>query len=154
MAKVTALLVAALVAMSATAVADGAKAKKKKPKPAPAAASAELQAAGSPKVRLTLPGGKFMFTAALEANMAKGAVAKPLSIGPDLWIGAADRLSLGILHSTRAATGFLTGFGTGLCFRGGGQCDFGLGKVYTFVAGEARIGLTEGGFATAFVLGT
>lgn len=156
MAKVTALMVAALVAMSATASADGAKAKKKKPKraPPPAAETAELQPAGSPKVRLTLPGGKFMFTAAVEANMAKGAVAKPLSVGPDLWIGAADRLTLGILHSTRAATGFLSGFGTGLCFRGGGQCDFGLGKVYTFVAGEARIGLTEGGFATAFVLGT
>jgi hypothetical protein len=108
---------------------------------------------GTPKARVTLPGGKFMLTAVVEANMAKGTAGKPLSVAPDLWIGVADRLSFGIVHSGRGATGFLTSFGTGLCFRGGGFCDSGLGKVYTFSEADARIGLTQGGFAVALVLG-
>jgi hypothetical protein len=118
--------------------------------------SGDLVAAGSPKARMTLPGGKFMLNAIVEANLAKSAAGKPLSVAPDLWIGVADRLTFGIYHSGRAATGFLSGFGTGLCFRGGdtGVCKVtGLGDIYTFVGSEARIGLTEGGFATALVLG-
>jgi hypothetical protein len=116
----------------------------------------DLVAAGSPKARMTLPGGKFMLNAIVEANLAKKLAGKPLSVAPDLWIGVTDRLTFGIYHSGRAATGFLSGFGTGLCFRGGetGICKVtGLGDVYTFVGSEARIGLTEGGFATALVLG-
>lgn len=110
---------------------------------------------GSPKARMTLPGGKFMLNVIGEANLAKGAAGKPLSIAPDLWFGLHDRLTFGIYHSGRAATGFLSGFGTGLCFRDEdmGQCSTGLGEVYTFAGAEARIGLTEGGFASALVLG-
>ncbi len=120
------------------------------------ASSGELVAASSPKARMTLPGGKLLFGVIGEANMAKSAVGKPLSVAPDLWLGLADRLTFGVYHSGRAATGFLTGFGTGLCFRGGGSmgaCSSGLGDVYTFVGSEARIGVLEGGFALALVLG-
>jgi hypothetical protein len=77
-------------------------------------------------------------------------------VAPDLWIGVADRLSGGIVHSGRAATGFLTSYGTGLCFRGGGStgsCGSGLGDVYTFGGADLRLGLTEGGFALALVGG-
>lgn len=139
------------------------KGKKAPPPPeddaAPATASVdsgELVAAGAPKARMTLPGGSFMLNAIVEANLAKSAAGKPLSVAPDLWIGVADRLTFGIYHSGRAATGFLSGFGTGLCFRGGetGVCKVtGLGDVYTFVGSELRVGLTEGGFAIALVLG-
>ena len=108
---------------------------------------------GAPEARLTLPGGKFMLTAVVEANLAENAVGKPISVAPDLWIGVHDRFSFGIIHSARAATGFLTGAGSGLCFRGEGACAFGLGEVYTFAGAEARIGLTEGGFALAFMAG-
>jgi len=121
--------------------------------PAEAGAMVEV---GSPKARMTLPGGKFVITAVVEANMAKDTVGKPLSVAPDLWIGVHDRFSFGLVHSGRAATGFLTGFGTGLCFRGGGAtgfCGSGLGDVYTFAGAEARLGLTEGGFALALVAG-
>lgn len=160
MTRLVAMIVVALVAVPTAASADGSKGKARKSakhKPAPASvADTKLEKVGSPVTRLTLPGGKFMLTVAAEANMAKDQVGKPISIAPDLWIGVADRLTFGIVHSGRAATGFLTGFGTGLCFRGGGAagaCGLGLGDVYTFVGGEARIGLTQGGFATAFVLG-
>jgi hypothetical protein len=113
----------------------------------------EMVAVGSPKARMTLPGGKFMFTAVVEANLAEGAAGKPLSVAPDLWIGVHDRFTFGIIHSGRAATGFLSGFGTGLCFREDAFCATGLGEVYTFAAAEARIGLLEGGFPVAFVAG-
>ncbi len=120
------------------------------------ASTGDLVKVGSPKARMTLPGGKAMFNVIGEANMGKQAVGKPFSIAPDLWFGLHDRLTFGIYHSGRAATGFLSGFGTGLCFRGGGDmgaCALGLGDIYTFVGSEARIGLTEGGFAVALVLG-
>ena len=118
--------------------------------------SADLVESGAPKGRMTLPGGGFMLSAIVETNLAKGAAGKPLSVAPDLWIGLADPLTVGIYHSGRAATGFLTSFGTGLCFRGGGDmgiCSLGLGDIYTAVGGEVRVGLTEGGLATALVLG-
>jgi hypothetical protein len=117
--------------------------------------SGALLESGAPKARMTLLGGKFMFSAIVETNLAKSKAGKPISIAPDLWIGLADRLTVGIYHSGRAATGLLSGFGTGLCFRDGmsNLCKVGLGDKYTFVGSEARIGLTEGGFASALVLG-
>jgi hypothetical protein len=130
------------------------------------ASTGDLIPEGSPKGRMTLPGGKIMFNVVAEANMAKSLVAKPIGIAPDLWLGLHDKLTLGAYHSGRAATGFLTGFGSGICLRGksgmgngmgGGMpqdaCATGLGKVYTFAGAEARIGLLEGGLAVAFVLG-
>jgi len=167
MTRAVAVIVVALLAISSAALADGHASAdtEEPPRPEPAKRgrtkkpkvvrpdAAAMEKVGGPKARLTLPGGGFMLTIAAEVNMAKGAVGKPLSVAPDLWIGAADRLTVGILHSQRAATGFLTGSGSGLCFRGNGLCDGGLGNVYTFVAGEARIGLSEGGFALAFVAG-
>ena len=116
----------------------------------------ELREAGAPKAKMTLPGGKVLFTAVVEANMAKDAAGKPLSIGPDLWLGLHDRLSIGIVHSGRAVTGFLTGFGGGLCLNGGDMslCKaIGLGDVYTSAGAQLRAGLLEGPFAVALVAG-
>lgn len=115
----------------------------------------EMIETGSPKGRMTLPGGGFQFSAVVEANLGESKIGKPISVAPDLWIGLQDRLTFGIYHSGRAATGFLSGVGTGLCFRDGmsGTCKAGLGDIYTFVGSELRIGLTHGGFATALVLG-
>jgi hypothetical protein len=118
------------------------------------ASSGDLVEVGAPKGRVTLPGGRMMFNVIGEANLAKGQTAKPLSIAPDLWLGVADKLTFGIYHSGRAATGFLTGYGSGICLRAKmGICAFGLGDIYTAVGSEVRIGLTEGGFASSLVLG-
>jgi hypothetical protein len=105
---------------------------------------------------MTLPGGKFYLNAVAETNLASGAAGKPISIAPDLWYGASDKLTLGLVHSSRGATGFLTGFVNGLCFRGGsggGACAGGLGSIYTTVGAEARIAVSEGGFALAVPIG-
>lgn len=106
--------------------------------------------------RMTMPGGKFYLNAVAETNLAKGTEGKPISIAPDLWYGASDKLTLGLVHSSRGATGFLTGFVNGLCFRGGsggGACAGGLGNIYTTAGAEARIAISEGGFALALPIG-
>ena len=77
----------------------------------------DLIEVGAPKGRMTLPGGKFMLNAIVEANMAKSSAFKPFGIAPDLWLGLHDKLTFGIYHSGRAATGFLSGFGNGICLR-------------------------------------
>jgi len=96
---------------------------------------------------MTLPGGKFYLNAVAETNLAKGAAGKPISIAPDLWYGASDKLTLGLVHYSRGTSGFLTGFVNGLCFRGGsggGACAAGLGSIYTTAGAEARIAIREG----------
>ncbi len=119
-------------------------------------ADEETTATGKPVGRVTLPGGAFLIDAIVEANLAKSAVGKPISVAPDLWFGASDKLTLGLVHSGRGATGFLTSVVNGLCFNGGGStgvCASGLGKIYTSVGAEARIGLAEGDFALALPFG-
>lgn len=105
--------------------------------------------------RMTLPGGGFVLGIVVETNVATGKIAKPISVAPDLWFGLHDRLTAGIYHSGRATTGFLSSYGSGLCFRDGmsGICKAGLSDLYTFLGGEVRIGLSQGRLATALVLG-
>ena len=111
-------------------------------------------AVGKASGRMTMPGGKILLNTIVEANLGKGAAGKPFSVAPDLWYGASDKLTLGLVHSGRGITGFLTGAGRGLCFGDKeGACAFGLGKIYTTAAVEARIGLTEGGFPLALSIG-
>lgn len=106
--------------------------------------------------RMTMPGGTLYLNAVAETTLAKGAAGKPISIAPDLWYGASDKLTLGLVHSSRGTSGFLTGFVNGLCFRGGsggGACAAGLGNIYTTAGAEARIAIREGGFALALPIG-
>ena len=114
----------------------------------------EAVAVGEVSGRMTMPGGKILINAIVEANLGKSAVGEPFSIAPDIWYGASDKLTLGLVHSGRGQTGFLTGAGRGLCFGDKeGVCATGLGKIYTSVGAEARIGLTEGGFPFALAIG-
>jgi hypothetical protein len=103
--------------------------------------------------RMTLPGGKVLINAIVEANLGSGAVGKPFSIAPDLWYGWSDKLTLGLTHSGRGQTGFLAGAGRGLCFGDEITCAIGIGEIYTTVGAEARMGLTEGNFPFALALG-
>jgi hypothetical protein len=121
----------------------------------PKAGEGEAVAVGKPAARMTMPGGRVLLDAIVEANLGKSAVGKPFSVAPDIWYGASNKLTLGLVHSGRGLTGFLTGAGRGLCFGDkDGACSLGLGKIYTSVGGEARIGLTEGGFPIALTLGS
>jgi len=158
MMKRAAAAFAAVIAMSATARADDDNDKSEqsdeKASEADDKPTAEVGAKASGK--MTLPGGKFYINAVVETNLASGAAGKPVSLAPDLWYGAGDKLTLGLVHSSRGSTGFLTGFVNGLCFLGGtdgGACAGGLGKIYTTVGAEARIAISEGSFALALPVG-
>jgi hypothetical protein len=58
---------------------------------------AKVAAAGVP-----LADGQVEADLTIEANMHPSEFAEPLSIAPDLWFGASDRLTLGVVHSDPA----------------------------------------------------
>lgn len=97
--------------------------------------------------KLTLPAGSLLVVVPIETNLSKSAVAKPLSIAPDIWYGVADKLTVGVVHSSLGATGFFVGnAGLGVCVTGK---DNGCVEVYDNVGLDVRYSLLEGGFALA-----
>lgn len=82
--------------------------------------------------------------------MAKDAVAKPLSIAPDVSYGVIKDLTLSVIHSTFGTTGFRGGTGDGLCVTGASN---GCPHVYNNVGGEALYSLAEGDAPIAAVVG-
>lgn len=90
--------------------------------------------------QLALPQGGILLDAFLEANLSKSAAFKPVSLSPDLWYGATDELTLGLVHSSVGATGFLGGVGDSLCLVGKSDgCahfyqDVGLDARYRLIA--------------------
>lgn len=100
------------------------------------AARAESGDTGSlPAEQLAAPAGKLVLDAFVEANLSKGSAFKPISITPDLWYGATDELTVGLVHSSLAATGFLGGVGDSLCLSGSSN---GCAHVYPDVGLDAR----------------
>jgi hypothetical protein len=100
--------------------------------------------------KLTLDQGDVLGTITAEINASRGAVGKPVSIAPDLALGATDDLTFAIVHSTFGTTGFRGGTGDGICVTG---TDGGCPHVYRNVGGEAQYSLQEGELAMAAVLG-
>jgi hypothetical protein len=107
-------------------------------------AVADPAAVGHP--RMTVPAKQGVLHALIEMNLSKDAAFKPVSIAPDLWYGATSKLTLGLVHSGRAAAGFLGGFGDGLCVTGE---DNGCAKVYDSAGLLARYHLKDGPFTVA-----
>lgn len=62
------------------------------------------------------PKGAIVINGFLEVNLSTDAVGKPISLSPDVWYGATDELTVGLVHSSVGRTGFLGGFGDSLCF--------------------------------------
>ncbi len=99
-------------------------------------------AAGDAPPMIT-PKGKIAVDVALGVNLSSDAVAKPLSILPDVFYGVADKLEVGLAHSSYAIEGFWgEGLGGGLCLSGE---DNGCAKAYDGPIGIlARFGLMAG----------
>jgi hypothetical protein len=70
---------------------------------------------------LTLPQGKLAMSVAVQTD------GEATGLAPDLAIGATDRLTVAIVHSTQNATGFWSGAGTGSFCIAGEAC----GDLYT-----------------------
>ena len=84
----------------------------------------------------TLPKGKLLLDAFVEMNLSKDLAFKPVSLAPDLWYGATDDLTLGVVHSGESRTGFLGGIGDSVCLTGS---DNGCAHVYNNVGLDGRI---------------
>ena len=98
--------------------------------------------------QMTLPEGKLFVQAFFEMNMSTDLVFKPFSLAPDIWYGVNDALTVGLVHSGRAASGFLGGTGEGLCLAGE---ENGCAKVYNSVGIDARYHFyRSGGMTMAF----
>jgi hypothetical protein len=91
--------------------------------------------------QLTMPKGKLLVDAFVELNLSKDNAFKPVSISPDVWYGATDDLTLGLVHSSIGATGVIGGFGDALCITGSSN---GCESVYPGVGIDARYRLKAG----------
>lgn len=114
------------------------------------AAVASAEPSGAPDDQLTVPAGHGVVRALVGINLSKDAAGKPISLSPDLWYGATDRVSVGLLHSARGTSGFLGGVGQSLCLSGQ---DNGCADVYSNVGVAARIRLDSKSIATAVEAG-
>lgn len=91
--------------------------------------------------RLAAPAHRLVVHALLEVSLSKDAAFAPVSIAPDLWYGATRAITVGFVHSSRAATGLLGGAGDGLCLTGQ---DNGCARVYDRGGLLARVHVAAG----------
>jgi hypothetical protein len=103
------------------------------PAPAPAAANAQTSS-------FVLPKGQLLLDAFIEMSLSNNAVFEPVSLTPDLWYGVTDDLTLGLVHSSAGATGFLGAAGDSLCLTGTGD---GCANFYQDVGIDARYRLQQ-----------
>ena len=92
-------------------------------------------AADKPRETMTMPKGKLVVNGFIEINLSENAAFKPVSITPDVWYGVNDKLTLGLAHSSIAATGFVGGVADSLCITGRTR---GCAKVYRNVGAKVR----------------
>ena len=74
--------------------------------------------------RLVLPKDQIFVQAFLEINLSKGQAFKPLALQPDVWYGVTDDITVGLVHSPRALSGFVAPAapGGGLCLGSSENC--------------------------------
>ena len=99
---------------------------------------------------LALRAGRITATLTIEANLSKDTAFEPTSIAPDVSYGLRDGLTISIVHSGVATTGFRGSAGGGVCVTG---ADRGCSKVYNNAGAEVLADLVRGGVAVAAVAG-
>jgi hypothetical protein len=127
------LQISLLVLSSTTAIADS----------EPPPASITRSAPGS----LALPHGKLSIALTFEIESTADRFGEPVAIAPDVSYGATDRLTVSVVHSKFATTGFRAVTGGGICL--GDACP----QVYNNVGAEALYALRTGPLAVAAVGG-
>lgn len=95
---------------------------------------------------LTLPAGKVNLAVNAEVGMSEGAALEPLALAPDVSYGVDDALTVALVHSRFATTGFRAAAGGGLCVSG---TDGGCPNVYDNAGAEAWYRLGSGSVALA-----
>jgi hypothetical protein len=108
-------------------------------KPPDAAATAGAEGAD----QLTLPKGRLLLDAYLAIDLSTDLVFKPVALSPDLWYGATDDVTVGLVHSGVGQFGFMGAvFGRSLCLTGS---DNGCLDFYGNVGVDGRYKLKSGG---------
>ncbi len=95
---------------------------------------------------LTLPKGKINVAVNAELELSVDKVAKPLSLSPDVSYGITDALTVALVHSRYATTGFRAAAGGGLCLTG---TDGGCVAAYNNVGVEGWHRVPSGTLAVA-----
>jgi hypothetical protein len=96
--------------------------------------------------QVTIPKGRVLLDVYVAASLNSGAEFEPFSLSPDVWYGATDELTVGLVHSSVGGSGFMGGSGTSLCLSGtGGGCS----DVYKGFGIDARYKLKSGMLAYA-----
>ena len=107
-----------------------------------------------PKPGLTLPAASLNVAVNLELNASADRVGEPITIAPDLSYGVTPDLTVAVVHSLFAVTGFRARAGGGLCLNGeDGGCTnpHGFGHLYDNVGAEGWYSVARG--PTAIALG-
>ena len=113
-----------------------------KPPPAPAS--------------VTLRQGTVAGSLALELSVSSGGVLKPASVAPDLAVGVIDDLTIGVIHSGSALTGFRGSAGWGFCVTGTeANCRTkytagGVEGLYSIARGTGALALNAGVIWSSF----
>ncbi|HEU4729619.1 MAG TPA: hypothetical protein VFT22_17105 [Kofleriaceae bacterium] len=102
--------------------------------------------AGEGADQLTLPSGRLLLNAFVEINLSTDLAFKPVSLSPDLWYGATPDITVGLIHSSVGASGFIGGVGDSLCLTG---TDNGCSDLYKNVGLDVRYKLKNGQLAYA-----
>lgn len=135
------LAAAALVALAAPALADEG--------PSTVTAPPPPQPSPPPRPSLTLAQHKWSLALTFEVESSADRLAKPIAIAPDVAYGVTDQLTLAVVHSKFAVTGFRAVTGGGVCVGSDTACA----HVYNNVGAEATYGLRTGSPAIAVVGG-
>jgi len=110
-------------------------------------ASATLDPPPAPPPGVTLAQSAVLVAMTLEMSLAADTAGVPASLAPDISAGVTNDLTISLVHSGSAMTGFRGGAGAGFCFTGDGP-----GKCKTSYAGggiEGLYSLTRGTFSSA-----
>lgn len=99
---------------------------------------------------IALARGHAIVTITLEASLSKSSAFEPASIAPDISYGVTDDITLSLVHSGFATTGFRGSAGNGVCVSGK---DHGCAHVYNNVGAEALVDVVRGPLALAGVAG-
>lgn len=132
--------------------------------PAPAVSAAAEPAPSPPPASMTLRQGVVAGAITLEVSFATDRVPappraepfEPTSIAPDVAVGVTDDLTLGIINSSSALTGFRGSAGAGLCLTGtDGHCAHvystgGVEALYSLAKGPVAIAADAGFLLTSF----
>jgi hypothetical protein len=68
-----------------------------------------LRGPAKPDLAIVLGAGELALDLTLEVNLAFSSKARPLSLAPDLWLGATSRLTIGLVHSNASVDRFEPG---------------------------------------------